>query len=439
LTMPELPDSFFNDREKDKSVPGPTGEQNTPWDNTNHDLAKYLNKAKPPVDPSELTPDRKIPVGQTIRGNLYYIYYIPVAFFAARLAVFRVKVIAVAGLLLILASGSFSQTAVAQSDCGCWIDTKTGKSVETAPVSAANKADMSDPLIAVRVGAARIDDTDRNRAFNPKTGQNFARTPHGCWIDTKTGKSVETAPVSAANKADMSDPLIAVRVGAARIDDTDRNRAFNAKTGQNFARVPCPPQTVTTKPPPPSTAVPKQALPAPPVSPPQGKPSDAKPAESVPPRVASAPPAPSPGTSTVPVIKDAKGQLPVRTARIGAASDFFTADLDVSPLWKIEAAGRTFTIVLLESQSGCCIKPRIVKGKFDPLIWTSDVEKYPYQRVRSITVTFDAGPPGQWTYSGGDYSASVPIPAGASRVTRIEMGVGYPADGLTQIVWEMGR
>jgi len=140
----------------------------------------------------------------------------------------------------------------------------------------------------------------------------------------------------------------------------------------------------------------------------------------------------------VPVIKDAKGQLPVKTARIGSEAESFAADLDFSPQWKIDAASRTLTVILRDAAGTCCVKPRIVKGKFDGCCWTGDVGTYPYQRARSITVTFDAGPPGQWSYN-GDPWATLPIPAGATTVKRIEMNVGYPPGNMTNLVWEMGR
>lgn len=74
--MTDLPDSFFKDREQNKSVPGATTEQTAPWDNSQHDLDKYLNKANPPVDASELTANRKLPKGAKIREALYYSYRI---------------------------------------------------------------------------------------------------------------------------------------------------------------------------------------------------------------------------------------------------------------------------------------------------------------------------------------------------------------------------
>jgi hypothetical protein len=70
---------------------------------------------------------------------------------------FRVKAIAVAGLLLILAAGCLGQSAFAQ---GAWVDSLTGRAVPTLPA-----------------GGAEPDLTDRNHAFNPRTGQNYHWDP----------------------------------------------------------------------------------------------------------------------------------------------------------------------------------------------------------------------------------------------------------------------
>jgi hypothetical protein len=136
-------------------------------------------------------------------------------------------------VLLLFASSAFAK------DC-CWIDTKTGKQVGTAPLSGINFGGSIDGS-----GAAQVDRVDRNHAHNPKTGQNFAREPGGCWIDTKTGKEVGTAPLSGVNFGGSIDGS-----GAAQVDRVDRNHAHNPKTGQNFVRVPCPePAAVAPAPP----------------------------------------------------------------------------------------------------------------------------------------------------------------------------------------------
>ena len=131
---------------------------------------------------------------------------------------FRVKAIAVAGLLLILATGSFSQSAFAQSKCSCWKNSKTGQFAPTTPR-----------------GGAEVDLTDPNRAFSPLTGDNYYWDQADCqWKNSKTGKAAPDAPR-----------------GGAEVDLTDPNRAFSPLTGDNYYRVvPCPPQTATTTPPP---------------------------------------------------------------------------------------------------------------------------------------------------------------------------------------------
>jgi hypothetical protein len=297
---------------------------------------------------------------------------------------FRINAIAVAGLLLILAAGSFSQSAFAQSPCNCWIDTKTGQCVASFPVitDADGKTDW-----------IRRDAGDRSRAYDPRTRRNLFRDPaDGYWKDGKTGRRVGDYPV--ITDADGETDWI-------RPDAGDRSRAYDPRTGRNFARVDCSP---------PSTSSSERAPTA----------------------------RPSPGTSAVAAIKDGKGQLPVKTARIGSEAEFFAADLDFSPQWTIDAAKRTLTIILRDAAGGCCVTAKVVKGKFDNTIWTGDVGTYPYQRARSVTATFDAGPPGQWTYN-GDYAITLPIPAGATAVKRIEMNVGYPPRNMTSLVWEMGR
>ena len=88
----------------------------------------------------------------------------------------------VAGIAMIVLAFCFSQTAsaqaqaaVSQSDCGCWIDAKTGKSVPTVPLSGANLGGVT----TEGAGTAQLEgfDPKANRAYNPKTGQNFARVP----------------------------------------------------------------------------------------------------------------------------------------------------------------------------------------------------------------------------------------------------------------------
>ena len=115
--------------------------------------------------------------------------------------------------------------------CSCWIDTKTGKQAPTVPLSGVN-------LGGEGAGAAQMESLDpkSERAFNPKSGKNYARTPNGCWIDVKTGEQAPTVPLSGVN-------LGGEGAGAAQMESLDpkSDRAFNPKSGKNYARVPCPP------------------------------------------------------------------------------------------------------------------------------------------------------------------------------------------------------
>ncbi len=128
---------------------------------------------------------------------------------------FRVKAIALASLLLILATGSFSQSAFAQSKCDCWRNSKTGEAVPSYPYHADRPVD------------------DPNRAFVPTTGENYFRDQDCTWRNSKTGEAVPSYPYHADRPVD------------------DPNRAFVPTTGENYFQVvPCPPQTATTTPPP---------------------------------------------------------------------------------------------------------------------------------------------------------------------------------------------
>src|SRR5205823_5726909 len=91
----------------------------------------------------------------------------------------------------------------------------------------------------------RPDVTDRDRAFDPRTGRNFFRDPADChWKDGKTGQRVPDFPV-------ITDPS-GGPYGEAdwiRPDVTDRDRAFDPRTGRNFVRVSCSPSRAATTPP----------------------------------------------------------------------------------------------------------------------------------------------------------------------------------------------
>ena len=82
--------------------------------------------------------------------------------------------------------------------------------------------------------------------------QNQAASASGdcCWIDVKTGKSVPSVPLGEVNTSGLIDAGFAQMEGL----DPHADRAFNPKTGQNFVRVPCPPPA-TAKPPPESPKV----------------------------------------------------------------------------------------------------------------------------------------------------------------------------------------
>jgi len=138
-----------------------------------------------------------------------------------------------AGIALTLAlcamAFGWATSAAAQDRCKdvCWIDVKTGKPVRTAPLSGANLGGTH---------AAQMSDANATTAFNPATGQNFAKSADGSWVDVKTGRCVRTAPLSGANLGGTH---------AAQMSDANTTTAFNPATGQNFARVPCPSEAAT--------------------------------------------------------------------------------------------------------------------------------------------------------------------------------------------------
>ncbi|MBI1729816.1 hypothetical protein HYR53_04275 [Candidatus Acetothermia bacterium] len=75
-------------------------------------------------------------------------------------------------------------------------------------------------------------------SFLPVNVQAQATTREDCWIDVKTGKQVPTVPLAGVNMPEHATE----NAGVAIISD-DRKTAINTRTGQNFARVPCPPAT----------------------------------------------------------------------------------------------------------------------------------------------------------------------------------------------------
>jgi hypothetical protein len=76
----------------------------------------------------------------------------------------------------------------------------------------------------------------------------FAKEEECCWIDIKTGKRVPTAPDAGINHMGITGHEFADFHGGGETHDpgvavlsNDRKSARNSRTGQNYARVPCPP------------------------------------------------------------------------------------------------------------------------------------------------------------------------------------------------------
>jgi hypothetical protein len=65
----------------------------------------------------------------------------------------------------------FAPAAFAEQPCDCWIDVKTGKQVNTIPGGCLYEDEGH-----LHSGYKKPSG-DPNRAYNPKTGQNFARVP----------------------------------------------------------------------------------------------------------------------------------------------------------------------------------------------------------------------------------------------------------------------
>ena len=173
----------------------------------------------------------------------------------------------------------------------CWIDVKTGNPVNTSFRLKNNnyeqKPDGSwiDPATGTGVGTSPVGSEmspDGKTAFNPTTGQNFARevcpqqaAQTYCWIDVKTGNPVNTSFQLKNNnyeqKPDGSwiDPATGTRVGTSPVGSEvspDGKTAFNPTTGQNFAREPCPvPATESATPQTTPAPAPTPVLPAAPL------------------------------------------------------------------------------------------------------------------------------------------------------------------------------
>jgi hypothetical protein len=123
--------------------------------------------------------------------------------------------------LLLLASGLF-----AKEPC-CWINETTGKPQPSAPQSGVNFGGSAG------AGVARLS-PDGKSATNSRTGESFAKTPEGCWVNEQTGKPQPSAPQSGVNFGGSAG------AGVARLSP-DGKSATNSRTGESFVRVPCPP------------------------------------------------------------------------------------------------------------------------------------------------------------------------------------------------------
>jgi len=126
-----------------------------------------------------------------------------------------------------------------------WIDTKTGQAQPSFPVLRNPDSPSANPEDHFRV--LLPDASDPNRAYDSVTGRNFARDACGDWIDTKTGQKLLSFPV--VRNADSPSPNPEDHFRVVLPGAGDPKRAYDPKTGRNFAREPCPPQTATTPPP----------------------------------------------------------------------------------------------------------------------------------------------------------------------------------------------
>src|SRR6476620_5922650 len=95
---------------------------------------------------------------------------------------------------LVLSTGSALAQKSTLGMC-CWVDVKTGKRVATAPIAGVN---ISGVIEHAENGVAIVS-PDGKTAFNPKTKQNYAKEPDGCWVDVKTGKRVTSVPLAGVN------------------------------------------------------------------------------------------------------------------------------------------------------------------------------------------------------------------------------------------------
>jgi len=111
-----------------------------------------------------------------------------------------------------------------------WIDVKTGKTVATAPISGVN---ISGVIEGANNSVAIVSE-DRRTAFDSRTGRNFAKESDGSWIDVKTGKQVQSVPLTGVN---IGGVIEGANNGVAILGHDGRT-AFDPRTGRNFAKEP---------------------------------------------------------------------------------------------------------------------------------------------------------------------------------------------------------
>ena len=157
---------------------------------------------------------------------------------------------------LVLAVAGAAQEAAAEA----WRDVATGRTVSSGPVLAPTGSDILSAGGEVIYRTVLPDVTDPKRAFDPRTGRNFAFDQKTCtWIDVRSGQRVSSGPVLPPTGSDILSAGGEVVYRTVLPDVTDPNRAFDARTGRNFVRVDCP-STKTAAPPPPPAPKPTQQV-----------------------------------------------------------------------------------------------------------------------------------------------------------------------------------
>ena len=150
-----------------------------------------------------------------------------------------------------VACSAFAQTQAANLRTRyCWIDAKTGKPYPSLHLPRGSNV-TTDSNGNIVPGDVSIVPGDPTHAFNAKTGQNLHQDPDGTWIDSATGEPYPTNDLPAGSNV-TTDSNGNIVPGDVSIVPGDPTHAFNAKTGQNLVRVPCPPPTATTIPPTPT-------------------------------------------------------------------------------------------------------------------------------------------------------------------------------------------